>query len=269
MFLPLWTSSNADRALSCLQRSSDPDCPCVTVVGRSLSHADRTSRLQAPGSRPLRPELAAPLGVWPSSQLARCADSRASWRLSGATAVHDCCTAPASPAHATGAVLTRFSPFRRGIGRVGARCASVLAVSLVADAGRRLLALLSPLLSVARPDKPMVLGSSDGPVASGLSSQRLYMACCTMNANRFRTGSGQSDATQLGLRSGILERCDWGLTGGRSPSACSRWFWPLCWARWRALWRARGQGRWRRWRGWYLRLFWRWRWSCGNGILRG
>jgi hypothetical protein len=42
----------------CLQPPSDHDCPCVTVVGRSLSHADRTSRLRAPGSRPLRPRLA-------------------------------------------------------------------------------------------------------------------------------------------------------------------------------------------------------------------
>src|SRR5690349_21851281 len=27
---------------------SDHDCPCVTVVGRSLSHADRTPRISAP-----------------------------------------------------------------------------------------------------------------------------------------------------------------------------------------------------------------------------
>ena len=43
-------------ALSCPQTSSDHDCPCVTVVGRSLSHADRTPCLCAPGSRPLRPD---------------------------------------------------------------------------------------------------------------------------------------------------------------------------------------------------------------------
>jgi hypothetical protein len=42
-----------------LQPPSDHDSPCVTVVGRSLSHADRTPSLRAPGSRPLRPELAA------------------------------------------------------------------------------------------------------------------------------------------------------------------------------------------------------------------
>ena len=86
-------SANADPALSYPQPSSDHDCPCVTVVGRSLSHADRTSRLRAPGSRPLWPELAALLGVWPSSQLARCAGGRAGWRLSGAVAVLLCCTA--------------------------------------------------------------------------------------------------------------------------------------------------------------------------------
>ena len=38
------TSTDADWALSYLQPSSNHNCPCVTVVGRSLSHADRTSR---------------------------------------------------------------------------------------------------------------------------------------------------------------------------------------------------------------------------------
>ena len=45
------TSANADWALSSLLRSSDHDCPCVTVVGRSLSHADRTPCLRSPDSR--------------------------------------------------------------------------------------------------------------------------------------------------------------------------------------------------------------------------
>jgi hypothetical protein len=43
------TSADADGALSRLPLSSDHDCPCVTVVGRSLSHADRTSHLRASG----------------------------------------------------------------------------------------------------------------------------------------------------------------------------------------------------------------------------
>ena len=42
--------------------------------------------------RPLRPELAAPLGVWPSSQLAPCAAGRGRWRLYGDVAVLPCCT---------------------------------------------------------------------------------------------------------------------------------------------------------------------------------
>lgn len=46
------TRANANWVLSCPQLSSDHDCPCVTVVGRSLSHADRTSRLRVPGSWP-------------------------------------------------------------------------------------------------------------------------------------------------------------------------------------------------------------------------
>jgi len=37
-------SANANPALSCPQPSSDHDYPCMTVVGRSLSHADRTPR---------------------------------------------------------------------------------------------------------------------------------------------------------------------------------------------------------------------------------
>jgi hypothetical protein len=43
-------------------------------------------------TRPLRPELAAPLGFWPLSQLAECADGRRCWRLCGDVAVLPCCT---------------------------------------------------------------------------------------------------------------------------------------------------------------------------------
>jgi hypothetical protein len=42
--------------------------------------------------RPLRPELAALLGVWPSSQLAECAAGGGCWRLCGCVAVLPCCT---------------------------------------------------------------------------------------------------------------------------------------------------------------------------------
>jgi hypothetical protein len=86
-------------------------------------------------------------------------------------------------------------------------------VSLVANAGRRLLRLLSPLLSAARPDRPMVPGSLYRRVVSGLSSQRLRIACCTMNANRFRTGSGQPDATQPGVGIGHAGAVRLGLDG--------------------------------------------------------
>jgi hypothetical protein len=37
--------------------------------------------------------LVVPLGVWPSSQLARCTGGRVSWRVSGGVAVLPCCTA--------------------------------------------------------------------------------------------------------------------------------------------------------------------------------
>jgi hypothetical protein len=46
-----------------------------------------TAPVAAHPVRPLRPELAAPLGVWPSSQLAGCAGGRADWRLCGDVAV--------------------------------------------------------------------------------------------------------------------------------------------------------------------------------------
>ena len=41
--------------------------------------------------RLLRPELAAALGVWPSSQLAERAGARRGWRLCGDVAVLSCC----------------------------------------------------------------------------------------------------------------------------------------------------------------------------------
>ena len=55
------TSVNAAQPLPCRSPSSDYGCPCVTVVGRSLSHADRTTRLPASGPRHLRSELAVAL----------------------------------------------------------------------------------------------------------------------------------------------------------------------------------------------------------------
>jgi hypothetical protein len=42
------TSVNADRAFRCLSLPSDHDYLCMPVVGRSVSHADRTSCLGAP-----------------------------------------------------------------------------------------------------------------------------------------------------------------------------------------------------------------------------
>ena len=46
------TSANVGRPFSCLQLPSDHDCPCVTVVGRSLSHAvPPCSRIGTPSPR--------------------------------------------------------------------------------------------------------------------------------------------------------------------------------------------------------------------------
>ncbi len=65
------TSANVYCVLWCLQTSSDHDCPCVTVVGRSLSHADRTwssrwscahpRRARHPGRLQLVPGRAGPV----------------------------------------------------------------------------------------------------------------------------------------------------------------------------------------------------------------
>jgi hypothetical protein len=57
---------------------------------------------QGEGEQPLRPELAAPLGVCSSSELAQCAGGRAGSRLSGDVAVLCCCTAFASSAYVPG-----------------------------------------------------------------------------------------------------------------------------------------------------------------------
>ncbi len=55
-----------------------------------------TAKYSAAGTqrarRPLRPELAAPLGVWPSSQLAGCTAGRRCWRLCRDVAVLPGCT---------------------------------------------------------------------------------------------------------------------------------------------------------------------------------
>jgi hypothetical protein len=62
------TSANADLALSCLQPPSDHDYPYVTVVGRSLSHADprRASVLRIAA---LSPELTGAAGTLTSADL--------------------------------------------------------------------------------------------------------------------------------------------------------------------------------------------------------
>jgi len=43
------TSAKADWTFPCLSQASDHDCPHATVVGRSLSHADRTPCFRVPG----------------------------------------------------------------------------------------------------------------------------------------------------------------------------------------------------------------------------
>jgi hypothetical protein len=64
-----------------------PLCRAAIRGRRHGVHARQTTAIG-----PLRPELAAPLGVCPSSQLARCAGGCVCWRLSEGVAVLLCCT---------------------------------------------------------------------------------------------------------------------------------------------------------------------------------
>ena len=86
----------------------------AVFTGNGRESPRQTTSSARSGHGPLRPELEAPLGVWPSSQLIRCAGGRTGWRLSGDVAVRCCCTAPAPSAKTPSAVLAgRPSAFRQ------------------------------------------------------------------------------------------------------------------------------------------------------------
>jgi hypothetical protein len=61
------------------------------IAGRRPRRVDLDQAVITKQSWPLRPELQAPLGVCPLSQLAECADGRRRWRLCGDVAVLPCC----------------------------------------------------------------------------------------------------------------------------------------------------------------------------------
>ena len=91
------------------QRARSQVSRCIGLSGSDREFPALTGRPGTQRARPLRPELAAPLGVWPSSRLTR----RAGWRLSGDVAVRCCCTAPAYWQKTPAAVLAgRPSAFR-------------------------------------------------------------------------------------------------------------------------------------------------------------
>jgi hypothetical protein len=96
--------------------SSQVAMPAVLSASGDDTSLSRPLHRARSGHESLRPELAAPLGVWPSSQLAQCAGGRAGWRLSGAVAVLLCCTAPASSARAPGCCSRVDRPFFRRSG---------------------------------------------------------------------------------------------------------------------------------------------------------
>ena len=77
--------------------AGQPACSQVSrCIGLSVSDREFAALTGRSGTqrarRPLRPELAAPLGVWSSSQLAECAAGRRCWWLCGDVAVLSCCT---------------------------------------------------------------------------------------------------------------------------------------------------------------------------------
>jgi hypothetical protein len=111
--------------------ASDREFPALT--GRSGTQRARW---------PLRPELAALLGVWPSSQPVECAGGRRCWRLYGDVAVLCCCTPSVSPARGCGAhpPTVRFQARHIPSWRGSCGCYVLL---WVADACRWLLPLLS------------------------------------------------------------------------------------------------------------------------------
>jgi hypothetical protein len=85
-------------------------CPRVAVI--PLSRPPHRAR---GGHGPLRPELAAPLGVCPLSQLTQGVGGSSCLLLSGGVAVLCCCTAHASSAHVPGGALPRRpSAFQAG-----------------------------------------------------------------------------------------------------------------------------------------------------------
>ena len=65
---------------------------CIGLSGSDRNFPALTGRSGTQRARPLRPELAALLGFWLSSQLAECAAGRRCWRLCGDVAVLPCCT---------------------------------------------------------------------------------------------------------------------------------------------------------------------------------
>jgi hypothetical protein len=81
------------RTLARLRRPVDPQVSRHTgLAGSDREFPALTGRSGTQRARPLHPELAAPLGVWPLSQLAECAAGRSCWRLCADVAVLPCCT---------------------------------------------------------------------------------------------------------------------------------------------------------------------------------
>ena len=78
------------RGLAHVRQARSPRLLCYPgVAGVTLGRPPHRAR---GGHGPLRPETRAPLGFWPSSQLAQCAADRPCWRLCGDVAVLPCCT---------------------------------------------------------------------------------------------------------------------------------------------------------------------------------
>jgi len=153
--------------------ASDRDCPAVPG-------SSGTQR-----ARPLRPELAAPLGVCPLPQLMVGVGGSSRSLLSGDVAVFCCCTGElrvsfVGPARC--AVPTcRPSAFQAGHLPSWRGSCECYALSSVAAASRWLLLLLSPLLSVAANPQIPCSGCRPGldrshPLAGAVPAARAPLA---------------------------------------------------------------------------------------------
>ena len=173
---------------------------------------------------PLRPELAAPLGVCPLPQLMEGVGSRSCSLQSGDVAVLSCCTA-ALPVSFVGAARYAMPTCRPSVFQAGhipswRRSCERYALSPIAGASRWLLLLLSPLLSAAGPGSHLrgLPGSGGAPCPSQASPPD--PAAAEPDGRRVLSGGGAADhevTPQAPLTGSGCREHSYGGFGGGHP----------------------------------------------------